>query len=235
MRQLTHTPEATEPFSKGLTVATKLHNQMTGADLHPNALDGTTGTELSVASQTTYDGRYARTIGATITPTANGATTFVVNRQDGTTAVLVVDTTNNRLQVGNGTSGTLRVGDANISKATGSNWSMGATIFTGGIGVAIKTVTANYSVFTGSDSTILADATSGAVTVTLPSAGSINISAIYIFKRISSAANNVTVATSSSQTIDGATTKTLGSQYAWITVQSNGSNWFIISQGGTVS
>ena len=54
-------------------------------------------------------------------------------------------------------------------------------------------------------------------------------------KRTSSAANNVTVATTSSQTIDGATTKTLGSQYATILVQSNGSNWFIISTVGTVS
>ena len=46
---------------------TKQHNQMTGADLHPNKIDGTTGTELSVASQATYDGRYARTTGATFT------------------------------------------------------------------------------------------------------------------------------------------------------------------------
>ncbi len=45
---------------------------MTGADLHPNAIDGTTGTELTVASQTTYDTRYVRTIGGTVTPTANG-------------------------------------------------------------------------------------------------------------------------------------------------------------------
>jgi len=31
---------------------------MTGADLHPNAIDGTTGTELTVASQNTYNSRY---------------------------------------------------------------------------------------------------------------------------------------------------------------------------------
>jgi hypothetical protein len=220
---------------KGLTVATKLHNQMSGADLHPNAIDGATGTELTPASQTTYDGRYVRTIGGTVTPTANGTATVTVNRQDGTTAVLVVDTTNNRVQVGNGTSGTLKVGDANISKSGGSNWSMGGTNFSGAIGLALRTVTTNYTMSTGADCMVLADATSGVVTVTLPSAGGANSSAIYMVKRTSSAANNVTVATTSSQTIDGATTKTLGSQYATIMVQSNGSNWFIISTVGTVS
>lgn len=56
---------------KGLTLATKLHNQMTGADLHPNAIDGTTGTELTPASQTIYDGRWLRTIGGTVSGTVN--------------------------------------------------------------------------------------------------------------------------------------------------------------------
>jgi len=36
-------------------VATKLHNQMTGADLHPNAIDGTTGTELTAPSLTVLE------------------------------------------------------------------------------------------------------------------------------------------------------------------------------------
>lgn len=208
---------------------------MTGADLHPNTIDGTTGTELTAASQTTYDSRYVRTIGGTVTPTANGTATVTVNRQDGTTAVLVVDTTNNRVQVGNGTSGTLKVGDTNISKASGGLWQMGATNFAGNIGLTTRTVTTTYSMSVGSDNTILADATTAAFTVTLPSAGGASANCIYIIKRINSAANNVTVATTSSQTIDGVTTRTLGSQFATLFVQSNGSNWFIISTLGTVS
>ncbi len=44
---------------------------MTGADLHPNAIDGTTGTELSVASQAAYDSRWLRTIGGTVSATVN--------------------------------------------------------------------------------------------------------------------------------------------------------------------
>jgi hypothetical protein len=50
-----------------------------------------------------------------------------------------------------------------------------------------------------------------------------------------SASNNVTVNTTSSQTIDGALTKVLGSQWATISVQSNGSNYVIVNQLGTVT
>jgi len=43
------------------------------------------------------------------------------------------------------------------------------------------------------------------------------------------------VGTTSAQTIDGAATKTLGAQYSAITVQSDGANWLILNQFGTVS
>jgi hypothetical protein len=66
---------------------------MTGADLHPNAIDGTTGTELTAASQTTYDSRWLRKTGGTLTPATNSTSTFQVTKQDGTTTVLGVDTT----------------------------------------------------------------------------------------------------------------------------------------------
>ncbi len=64
---------------------------MTGADLHPNAIDGTTGTELSVASQAAYDGRYVRTIGGTITPTADSANTFKVTNAANNANLLRID------------------------------------------------------------------------------------------------------------------------------------------------
>ena len=47
-------------------MATKLHNQMTGADLHPNAIDGTTGTELTAPSLTVLDSRWVPKTGGTI-------------------------------------------------------------------------------------------------------------------------------------------------------------------------
>ena len=60
-------------------MATKQHSTLTGSDLHVNKIDGTTGTELTPASETIYDARWVKTTGGTITPTANSTTTFVVN------------------------------------------------------------------------------------------------------------------------------------------------------------
>jgi hypothetical protein len=39
-------------------MANTYHDQLSGNDLHPSKIDPTTGTELTAASQTTYDGRW---------------------------------------------------------------------------------------------------------------------------------------------------------------------------------
>ncbi len=283
---------------------------MSGADLHPNAIDGTTGTELTPASQTSYDSRYARTIGATITPTSNSTTTLKVTKADGTTQVFDIDTTNGRIGINTATPGAaLDLGTGGIDIDYGNfirlgradnNWKMGVTLsshpvtaslittnrntivhstgandgvvigpsggnstvefassnnvffrgkvgintgstaphsrlqITGPIATAITT-SAKTSAYTvaADDSTITADASGGAFQVTLPTAASI-AGRQYTIKR-TGATNNVTVGTTSVQTIDGASTKTLGTQFATITVQSDGSNWVILNQMGTVS
>lgn len=96
----------------------------------------------------------------------------------------------------------------------------------GPIATAIATKTTNYSV-TSADSVLLCDATSGSLTLTLPSATGIT-GRQYTIKRISSGANTVTVAAQSGETIDGAATHVLGTQYGFITVVSDGSNWWVV-------
>src|SRR6266705_2952260 len=71
--------------------------------------------------------------------------------------------------------------------------------------------TTTYTITTADD-VISADATSAAFTV----------------KRTNAGTNNVTVGTTSSQTIDGATTYLLDQQYSSITVVSDGTNWMVI-------
>lgn len=93
-----------------------------------------------------------------------------------------------------------------------------------------KTVTAAYTLLT-SDHVILADPTTAAFTVTLPTA-------VGYFGRFTvtytGASNNlVTLATTNSQTIDGAATATVGSQasnatYRSIDVVSDGANWRVV-------
>lgn len=96
-----------------------------------------------------------------------------------------------------------------------------------GLETEIITRTADYTV-TETDHTILVDATSGNVTITLRTA--VGSKQLYNIKRIDNSGNTVTVATTSSQTIDGATTYTgLSAQYKYVQVQANGAAYFIIS------
>jgi len=74
---------------------------------------------------------------------------------------------------------------------------------------------------------------SGAFSITLPTAVGIT-GRQYTVKRINAGVNNVTVACNGAPTVDGAATKTLGSQWGFLVVVSDGENWVIVSQVGTV-
>lgn len=67
--------------------------------------------------------------------------------------------------------------------------------------------------------------TSGTFTVTLPSAATVS-GIEFLIKN--SGTGTITVATTSSQTIDGATSYALTTQYKYVTVKSNGANWIVI-------
>lgn len=101
------------------------------------------------------------------------------------------------------------------------------------VGNPIASKTANYTL-SSNDETGIGDATSGAFTFTLPSSTGTN-GRRYTIKKKDASVNGVIVATTSAQTIDGAATKTLGSQWAFITVCSDGTNWIIVATGGTVT
>jgi hypothetical protein len=96
----------------------------------------------------------------------------------------------------------------------------------GSIGHTITTVTGNTTL-DASHSTVLVNNT-GSVTITLPAASSVS-RRIYVIKKISAASNDVVIDGNASETIDAATTKTLTLQYSSVTIQSNGTNWFILS------
>lgn len=91
---------------------------------------------------------------------------------------------------------------------------------------ALTTRTAAYTATT-SDCTILCNATTAAFTVTLPTAVG-NTGQVFVIKKVDASANAVTVGTTSSQTIDGSTTRPLAAQWNSVTVQSDGANWVVI-------
>jgi hypothetical protein len=90
----------------------------------------------------------------------------------------------------------------------------------------IVSVSATYAALT-SDSVIIADATGGAFTVTLPSAAS-TTGQVYDIKRINSGGNKVTVAASGGAMIDGAASVQLTIQYENISMISDGTDWHIL-------
>jgi hypothetical protein len=92
------------------------------------------------------------------------------------------------------------------------------------------TVTTTYTMTT-TDHVIMADATSAAFTITLPTA--IGFNGVYNIEAITSTTNTVTVNTTSSQTIEGASTTNLGTNasgalYSAVTLVSDGANWRIL-------
>jgi hypothetical protein len=92
---------------------------------------------------------------------------------------------------------------------------------------AYRSVTTSGNVVSG-DYLIIADATAGAITMTLPPAALVP-GRIYAFKRINSGANAVIIDGYASETIDGALTHTLTPQWNSLTIMSNGVAWFILA------
>jgi hypothetical protein len=91
---------------------------------------------------------------------------------------------------------------------------------------AIRTVSINTTILL-TDYTVLVDATSGNLIITLPTAVSASGYAFNI-KKIDSSVNTVMLDGNGVEVIDGTLTKIISNQYSSITVQSNGTGWYII-------
>lgn len=91
------------------------------------------------------------------------------------------------------------------------------------------TVTNTDSPYTAQlgDQIILVDESGGAVTVTLPAPTWEGES--YTIKQITGGANNTTVDTAGSETIDGASSIALDAQWEVVKVVSDGTDWLIVS------
>lgn len=87
------------------------------------------------------------------------------------------------------------------------------------------TITAAYTITTA-DGRIRADASSAAFTVTMPTAASAT-GQIFVIKKIDSSINAITIDGSGAETIDGALTRTLTSQYDSLRIASFGTGWDI--------
>lgn len=135
-------------------------------------------------------------------------------------------------------------GNLTLASAAGNGHVLLTPHGTGGVGVnttptstfhvngseasAYAAKTTNYTL-TATDQTILASAGSGSVTMTLPTSVGIG-GRRYTVKRTDASANTLTVATTSSQTIDGSTSVTIPA-YGILQVISDNANWAILNSG----
>ncbi len=92
--------------------------------------------------------------------------------------------------------------------------------------VVVRPVTASETVLEN-DYILLADATSGNITLTLPPAAA-NEGALVIVKKTDASVNTVTLEADGSETIDGTADKTLTTQYEKISVVCDGVEWWVI-------
>ena len=106
--------------------------------------------------------------------------------------------------------------------------SSGTLAVTGEARIAVTSAqTTTYAIQT-SDNLVQVDGSGGAFTATLPTAVGVT-GKVYNIKRVDNTpANAVTIATTSSQTIDGVTTRLLYTQYESVTLVSDGSNWVVL-------
>lgn len=101
--------------------------------------------------------------------------------------------------------------------------------FKAGIQFPVVSKTSNYPIVE-TDSVVLADCTTGNVTLTLPAANiaGAGFTPQYIIKRIDSSANTVTISRAGADTLDGGTTYVLGALQAATLVSDGVSAWYVV-------
>jgi len=110
-------------------------------------------------------------------------------------------------------------GDNSVVGAT--KWNASHTVSLGN-----TPVSTNYSAL-NSDEAILGTGGASGITITLLDATTCNGLVLYI-KKVDSGTGAVTIATTSSQTIDSDTSYTLGVQWQYVKLFSDGANWQVI-------
>lgn len=104
----------------------------------------------------------------------------------------------------------------------------GATSWTSRTKLAITAKTTTYTA-DPADDVITCSTSGGAWTLTLPAAAS-NTGKTFYIKKTSSDVTALTIDGNASETIDGATTTTLNTQYEAILIQCDGSNWHVLER-----
>jgi len=131
---------------------------------------------------------------------------------------------------GGGGTGNIVSNVVTITVGNNISWTNSTSVVLSWINNSSNVVTWTNTIYsvTNNNATILVNHPLSPFGVVLPSASTV-VGQQYQIKKIDSSANAVTVSTTSSQTIDGNLTYTLATIYKSVTLQSDGSNYYIFA------
>ncbi len=169
-----------------------------------------------------------RNTGADLTVSGNNADSLFFNVPDAGTAARGVVTTATQTFGGNKTfQDSVAASKAILAGSTGN---ANSTVqIAGSLSMAIKSVTGDYTV-TAADNTILANTSSAAIVITLPAPTSI-AGRIYTIKKVGNGGldNDLTISPASG-TIDGGNSYKIYNDWTYVTLQTDGTDWYIIKK-----
>lgn len=176
----------------------------------------------------TAQGVAFKTTGTDLTVSTNGTDSIFLNVPDAAAAARGVVNTAAQTFAGNKTFRD----SVNASQAllVGSTGSSNSTVqVSGSLSLAIKSVTSNYTA-SAADNTILANTSSGAIVITLPSPSNIS-GRIYTIKKVGTGGidNQLTISPSAG-TIDGGNAYVIYNDWTYVALQTDGSNWYVIKK-----
>jgi hypothetical protein len=166
--------------------------------------------------------------GTDLTVSANGADSIFLNVPDAGTSARGVVTTAAQTFAGNKAFQD-SVAAAKTIKVGGTGNANSTVQIAGSLSMAIRTVTSNTTA-AASDNTILANTTSASITVTLPDPANF-AGRIYTIKKIGTGGldRELTI-TPAAGTIDGGSSYKIYNDWTYVTLQTDGTNWYIIKK-----
>ncbi|QEC41370.1 hypothetical protein [Pseudobacter ginsenosidimutans] len=169
-----------------------------------------------------------RDLGADLTVSTNGTDSVYLNVPSASASARGVLTTGTQTIAGTKTfQDTAKAATALIVGSSGNANS--TTQLTGSLSLGIRTVNASGTL-TGTDNTVLANTTTGAITLTLPAPTGLT-GRVYTIKKVGSGGiDNALTITPTSATIDGGSNYVIYNDWTFVTLQTDGTNWFIIKK-----
>jgi len=222
---------ATTQASNASTSATNAATSASSASTSATSATASASTATTQASNASTSATNASNSATSASTSASTATTQATNASNSATSATTSATNASNSATAASTSAT---NAANSETAAANSATAAAAAAASGMYSAVQDKSANYTVVAGDAGDLIrVTTTSGAVTITLPTISTVSDGFKIAIVKWTGDANAVTVARSSTNTINGATSVTIGAQYSsTIFVADFETNqWFAASSG----